>query len=435
MSFDPTKTTLVIMQASKVTVGDRMRRADADISAMKASIEKHGQIHPIVLNRDNSLVAGFRRLQACKALNIPVVCVYRDQLNALQAKELELEENICRKEMSWSDQVLAKQELDRLKKELYGERHKGSQKSAGWSTKDTAKALGESTKQTRDDIALAGLIKKMPSLANIGTKGQALRAAREITIREKFASDAEKKVTPAVKEMVLLGRCEAVLQTLKPRYYDVICTDPPFGTDHNKNIKQTKNAPVGEQHTSYMKLYSDTKSEYVIMMGRIIPELSRVAKDESFLYCFCQPMWFPMLVGLFMDNGFSVCPFPLLWIKPVIGATVRPMTWPSQSYECCLFGRKGNILLVEPFKAWFMQDRLNPNDKHHPVEKPVDLLYNMLKPIARPGMTLIDPFAGSGSTLVAALKHKMIPQGIEMDKDYRHYALDNLTKYYAKKGE
>ena len=54
----------------------------------------------------------------------------------------------------------------------------------------------------------------------------------------------------------------------------------------------------------------------------------------------------------------------------------------------------------------------------HPTEKPVGLLANLSSSVTKPGDLILDPFAGSGSTLVAAKKTGRRFIGIELDDDY-----------------
>ena len=54
----------------------------------------------------------------------------------------------------------------------------------------------------------------------------------------------------------------------------------------------------------------------------------------------------------------------------------------------------------------------------HPTEKPVGLLSNLISSVTKPGDLILDPFAGSGSTLVAAKKTGRRFIGVELDDEY-----------------
>jgi site-specific DNA-methyltransferase (adenine-specific) len=55
---------------------------------------------------------------------------------------------------------------------------------------------------------------------------------------------------------------------------------------------------------------------------------------------------------------------------------------------------------------------------HHPTVKPVALMRHLVRLVTPPGGTVLDPFAGSGTTLVAAVLEGMVPLGCEMTDEY-----------------
>jgi len=97
-----------------------------DIEVLKESIKELGLLHPVVINQDDELIAGYRRLTAYKQLKLKVPLTYdkipftrisyRDEKKDLKA---ELHENIVRKKLSSFDSGIAMKRL----KEIYETEH------------------------------------------------------------------------------------------------------------------------------------------------------------------------------------------------------------------------------------------------------------------------------------------------------------------------
>src|SRR5208337_2967526 len=110
----------------EITIGDRFRKDYGNLEALKASITHYttdtfsGLLEPIILDRENNLLAGGRRLRAFTELNRPrIPAQYLDEIDAIQAREIELEENVQRKDLDWAEQCELIAEIDALKKIKY----------------------------------------------------------------------------------------------------------------------------------------------------------------------------------------------------------------------------------------------------------------------------------------------------------------------------
>lgn len=84
-----------------ITVSKRRRDDYGDIDGLAESIRKYGLLHPVVIDDEGTLVAGERRLRAVQALGWESVDV-RDigELSAAERAEIELEENLQRKDLT-----------------------------------------------------------------------------------------------------------------------------------------------------------------------------------------------------------------------------------------------------------------------------------------------------------------------------------------------
>jgi ParB family chromosome partitioning protein len=95
------------VEIGKIHVGVRMRADYGDIDDLANSMSRLGQLQPIILDGDGDLVAGERRLKAAMMLGWrEIEAVHMADLDEIGRKEVELEENLRRKEFTWPEEVL-----------------------------------------------------------------------------------------------------------------------------------------------------------------------------------------------------------------------------------------------------------------------------------------------------------------------------------------
>jgi hypothetical protein len=91
---------------ASIVIGERRREDYGDLDALAASIEQYDLLHPIVIDEASNLVAGERRLEACKRLGWTNVPVRRlGDLTEAERREIELEENLRRKDLTPYEQA------------------------------------------------------------------------------------------------------------------------------------------------------------------------------------------------------------------------------------------------------------------------------------------------------------------------------------------
>ena len=96
------------LEISEITIRARLRNELGELGTLTNSIRKHGLLSPIIVDKDNVLIAGLRRLEACQqagSTRIPCFKLnidYRD----VEALDIQSDENLCR-------QPLTQEELER----------------------------------------------------------------------------------------------------------------------------------------------------------------------------------------------------------------------------------------------------------------------------------------------------------------------------------
>lgn len=122
---------------NEIKLENRQREDLGDIAGLAESIKRFGLIQPIVITQDKRLIAGGRRYAAVTSLGMETIdVVYRETLTEDELYEMELEENIRRKDFTWQERVLNIATIHRVKK------NRATLDSQKWGQKETAEALG-----------------------------------------------------------------------------------------------------------------------------------------------------------------------------------------------------------------------------------------------------------------------------------------------------
>lgn len=137
---------LVKRTIDTIKVGERHRKDLGDIPSLAVSISKVGLLNPITVTSEGLLIAGHRRLEACKHLGWRLIqCVVADDLKSAIARlTAERDENTERKEMSVTERL----SLARALSELEIPKAKSRQIQ---SAKDTNTRLGRGLQSTSND--------------------------------------------------------------------------------------------------------------------------------------------------------------------------------------------------------------------------------------------------------------------------------------------
>ncbi|MEM5947839.1 ParB N-terminal domain-containing protein [Spirochaetia bacterium 38H-sp] len=90
----------------KIYIPARIRKDIGDITPLKESLQRFGLLHPIIINRDFELIAGYRRLMAAKELGWKKIEVKVLSLeDEAQKTQLEIEENTTRKQLNLQEET------------------------------------------------------------------------------------------------------------------------------------------------------------------------------------------------------------------------------------------------------------------------------------------------------------------------------------------
>ncbi len=104
------------MQVHDIIIKNRIRKNLGDITALMESMRQYGLLNPIMINTENELIAGHRRLESARRLGwdtIEVMVLQKE--SELEKLELEIEENVQRKNLTPEELADAYDRMERLK--------------------------------------------------------------------------------------------------------------------------------------------------------------------------------------------------------------------------------------------------------------------------------------------------------------------------------
>ena len=407
---------------------ERQRRDLSDIDILADSIRRLGLIHPLVVTRDLTLVAGERRYTACRSLGwVTVPVQYTDELEPARLRAIELEENIKRQDISWQDQVNAVVEYHRLR----------SSEAAGWTQGDTAEAIGLSRPHTNRLLQVAEEIERgntmvidAPKLSTaVGIAERARERRDQATIGRLHSTFGGVALTPERPEDILVCDFnEWVRETTTEMRFNLLHCDFPYGIGAD-DFNQGGAASHGG--------YADSKETWERLMGSLEVATKFLCAPSCHLM-----FWFSMRKGddrLYEPTahalacmGWELNPMPLIWMKSDgVGILPDPERGPRQIYETCLLGSRGDRKIVRAVSNAYAAPTVR---ERHMSEKPEPMLRYFFGMLVDENTVLLDPTCGSGSSLRAAesLGARSI-LGLERNPEFADLARDALKRSRALK--
>ena len=103
------------LDISEIVINKRVRKNTGDLNQLAESMEKFGQMHPVIVNKKMELISGFRRVQCAKQLDWKTVFAIVVDVNSESDKlTMELEENLRRKDFTEEEKIEAFKKLSKL---------------------------------------------------------------------------------------------------------------------------------------------------------------------------------------------------------------------------------------------------------------------------------------------------------------------------------
>jgi len=399
---------------------------------LSTSIDRNGLINLPVLKEGNTLVAGECRLKAIEYLwsmggklryqgqEIPdglVPFQNLKNLDPIDAFEIELEENIRRKDLTWQESAAATSQLLELRR-LQAEKKGIDAPTVAQIASEIRGTSGQAYEKTRAEIIVSRHMSD-PDVAKAKSAKDALKTIkRKEDLRRSAALGVSVGATfTSAVHTLQKGNALTLMTELPSGEFDCILTDPIYGID-----AQDFNDSGGK--TAGGHFYDDSYELWKTHMHVLATEGYRFTKPLAHLYAFCDVTNFPEMKAIFFERGWKVFRTPLVWVNPTGMRAPWPDQGPQRKYQTILYAVKGNkhVNQLAPDVLTFPSD---PNLNHN-AQKPVALFTELLSRSLKPGDSVIDPFCGSGTIFPAAHGLKVRATGFELDDSAYGIAVKRL---------
>lgn len=401
-----------LVQVSSITVpSDRQRKniKSSKVDALAGSIKRNGLLHPIVIKRDCTLVAGERRLLAHIKLGREKIPVHWfDELDQFEAAAIELEENLRRVDLTWKEICLATLQY-----------HEVREKSdSTWTRAATSEALGLSLQHTSKLCSLAKALKSGNELVTIATNMDmaynSIQRSRQRAVQTELAqvdltilevkgetkeasskpidTPPEETTAPEAKSPNKILNREFIewAEAYSGRRFNFLHCDFPYG------IKLNTTTYNGSQA---WKKYPDSKEIYFALLDCLCTNVEKLLFPSAHLMLWFSMNYYCETVNALEKAGFAVNPYPLFWHKDR-GIVPDPKRGPKRVYETALLASLGDRMVIRsPLNAMYHV----VNKERHISTKPKAVLHHFFRMLVDGSTEMLDPTCGSGTALAAAI--------------------------------
>lgn len=362
------------------------RNNDGAVEYVANSIKEFGFKVPIVLDKNNVIVAGHTRYKAAKLLNITEIpCIIADDLSDEQVKAFRLIDNKAAELASW--------DIDLLNLELE-------------SIKDIDMELF--------DFQISNILDNV------------VDDEYEVELPE----DPKTKTGNIYKlgnHYLMCGdstNIDDVKKLMNNQLADLIVTDPPYNVNYEG--KTGDNLKIMNDNMENNQFYSFLESAFINLYESI--------KDGGSIYVFHADTEGLNFRKAMMSSGFKLAEC-LVWVKNAFVMGRQDYHW---KHEPVLYGWKPGA------SHYFINDRSQSTvlefdkpirNEEHPTMKPIDLIAYLINNSSKKDEIVLDLFGGSGTTMIACEQTNRKAFIMELDPRYCDVIVDRWEKFTNQKAE
>ena len=357
-------------------VNNARTHSPEQIAKLRASLREFGFINPVIIDRDFNVIAGHGRILAAKEEGIKEVpCVFADHLTEAQKKAYIIADNRMAMDAGWDEELL-RVEIESLQGMDF------DPLLTGFDEKELAALFDDGIEAKEDDFDVDAELEKpcFSRLGDVWTLGRHRLVCGDSTKPETYT--------------MLMGETKA----------NLVITDPPYNVNYEGSAGKIKNDNMAGE-----KFY-----EFLLAAFK---NMESVMATDASIYVFHADTEGLNFRRAFADAGFylSGC---CIWKKQSLVLGRSPYQW---QHEPVLYGWKKNgkhqwYTGRKETTIWEFDKPKKNGD--HPTMKPIPLLAYPIGNSSMANSVVLDPFGGSGSTLIACEQTDRICRTIELDEKF-----------------
>lgn len=375
------------------------RKNEQAVKKVAESIREFGFKNPIILDKNNEIVAGHTRFKAALELGIQTVpCIIADDLTEAQIKAFRLADNKTAEFAEWDLDLLSieLEELDKLDLNF---------SMADFGFENLEAIAADARAEAKEDEfnaehAVAEIQTPISQRGDIWLLGRhRLRCGDSTSMAE-------------VQEL---------MNSQKAR---LIVTDAPYNVAYNNN--GNANHPSWKKREGILNDNMSTEN-FRAFLHDVFTCAIKAIEPGAALYAFMSAQEWPTIDGVLRDIGWHWSS-SIIWVKDSLVLGRKDF---QPRYEAIWYGWPEGTQRLNPLKedrtqtdVWeFNRPKRSPL---HPTQKPLDLISKPITLSSRPGDIVLDLFGGSGSTLIAADQLGRTAHLQELDEKF----VDVIVKRY-----
>ena len=365
----------------------KLKAGDKEYEKIKNSILEFGYVEPIIVNYDMTVIGGHQRLTVLKDLGyteVQCVVVHIEDEHKVKALNIALNKITG----AWNEELLADLLVDLQSVDFNTD-------LTGFEAPEIEQLFSKVHNKDikEDDFDVEQELKNPP----VSQKGDIWLLGRHRVI----CGDS---TLP-----------ETYTKLMEGRRANLVLTDPPY----NVNVEETAG-----------KIQNDNMpdEDFYKFLFTAFTNMEQNMENDASIYVFHADSKGLIFRQAFHDAGFylSGC---CIWKKNALVLGRSPYQW---QHEPCLFGWKvgGKHQWYSDRKQTTIWEYDRPkSSKDHPTMKPVALMAYPIQNSCMSNCIVLDPFLGSGSTLIACEETGRICYGVELDEKF----CDVIVKRYVEK--